>query len=96
MSHGCKDCKYCRYYPSHSYYDPDEYECVGFDRDFETDLSDEELDDIMTRAWENGEEWEDEPLCPAYEMYIEPPWADEVPDYVLKNRREIREEQDND
>lgn len=66
--HGCGDCKYCKVYRSNSYWDPDEAECVGFDRDIETDLTAKQLEDLWDRAW-SGEEWHDDEdqICPAWE-----------------------------
>lgn len=71
MKHGCNDCRYCKCYPG-DYWTPDEYECQMPDKDYV--LTDDQIDDILTRVWENGEEWEsnDEPICPAWELYEEP------------------------
>ena len=66
MKHGCKDCKYCEYYPG-NYWTPADYECMMPDKDY--GLTAEQADDIFTRVWENGEEWKynEEPICPAWE-----------------------------
>ena len=65
---GCRNCKYCKCYPGDSW-TPDDYECMGFERDLDIELTDEEWDNIMTIVWENGEEWNssDDPICPAWE-----------------------------
>lgn len=63
MKRGCRDCKYCKCYPG-GRWDPDDYECVSnvWDR---IDVDDE----AIRRAWEDGEEWEEneDPICPGYE-----------------------------
>ena len=74
MTYGCSNCKHCRCYRSNSYWDPDEYECVGFERDLDIDLSQDQFDEIMERCWTNDEQWgvNDEPICPAWEMMEDP------------------------
>ena len=76
--YGCKNCKWFRCYPSNSYYEPDEYECeisqIHIEQvNNEIDYTDDEIDDRMTRAYSNGEEWDinDEMLCPYYIEYEE-------------------------
>ena len=72
-NYGCKNCKWFRYYPSHNYYEPDDYEC-SIDEDYEKEINAQntytqnELDDIFERVFCDGEEWDnlDEPLCPYY------------------------------
>ena len=69
MKHGCSNCQNCRCYPSNSYWDPDEYECVGFDEmELDKDISETEWEEIIDRCWTNDEQWDDEddPICPAY------------------------------
>lgn len=69
MMRGCRNCRYCKCYPG-DYYTPDDYECTSPILELGTgiDLADEVLDDIFTRVWEDGEEWEDgEQLCPGWE-----------------------------
>lgn len=70
---GCSNCRYCKCYPG-DYWTPDDYECTApiMTDGTDNDLADEVLDDIFTRVWENGEEWQDgEQLCPGWEE-IEP------------------------
>lgn len=67
---GCSNCHHLLYYPSNSWYDPDEYECEMLEKGELTEES-------MTRAWENGEEWAfgDEPLC---NCWREQEWPEEA------------------
>ena len=70
--YGCKNCICHKVWYSNDYWSPDEHECIigEFDKpDFE--VSDEELDTIFTRVWENGEEWNkaEEQICPYYKEY---------------------------
>jgi len=64
---GCSNCKWCHCYPG-DYWTPDDYECKADDFG---EVTEEELDTIFTRVWENGEEWKysEEPICPAWEEY---------------------------
>lgn len=66
---GCNNCAHCKCYPGDRW-TPDEYECTAME--FGSDdygKTEEEWDKIMTRVWENGEEWNEteEPICPAWE-----------------------------
>jgi len=63
MKHGCNDCRYCKKYPG-DYWTPDDYECTC-----DVEIADE----IITRVWEDGEEWDscDDPICPEY-VEVEP------------------------
>ena len=69
MKCGCTNCRYCKCYSSNSYWDPDEYECVGFERDLDLNLTQDQYDEIAERCWTNDEQWDsnEEPICPAYE-----------------------------
>lgn len=71
---GCSNCRYCKCY-SGDYWTPDYYECEGFERDLDIKLTDEEVDTLLTRVWENREEWKynEDPICPAYEEDMTPP-----------------------
>ena len=73
--YGCKNCAYHRVYHG-DYWTPDEHECdIPKNRlenpDFE--ITDEQADNIYTRVWENGEEWDRcwEQICPYYKEYID-------------------------
>lgn len=90
---GCSNCKWCACYPG-DHWTPDEYECMGFERDTDVDLTDDEWDKILTRVWENGEEWSphDEPICPLWEEVNYPPYEPEPPEWMLENRKELRDE----
>ena len=73
--YGCSNCKYHKVYRSYDYWSPDEHECeIPKSRlenpDFE--ITDEQADDIFTRVWENGEEWEHcwEQICPYYKEHV--------------------------
>lgn len=92
---GCMNCRYCKCYPG-DHWTPDDYECVGFECDTEVDLTDEELDAIMTRVWENGEEWTsyDEQICPMWEEVSYEPYEPEPPEWMLENRKELKDERD--
>ena len=77
--YGCKNCIYHKVWYSNDYWSPDEHECeISNERlqnpDFE--VSDEKLDNIFTRVWENGEEWDrsEEQICPYYKEYIPNPY----------------------
>lgn len=67
---GCSNCRYCKCYPG-DYWTPDDYECTSYD--LLSTVPEEELDEVLTRVWENGEEWADDgaPLCPCWEE-VEP------------------------
>ena len=78
-NYGCKNCIYHKVWYSNDYWSPDEHECIiPKERlnkpDFK--VSDEELDAIFTRVWENGEEWDnsEEQICPYYKEYIPNPY----------------------
>ena len=68
---GCYNCKYRKCYPG-DYWTPDEYECLMPCKDYGVD--DAEFEDILTRVWENGEQWHcsKDPICPAWERLEEP------------------------
>ena len=75
--YGCKNCKWCKYYPSYNYYEPDYYECKiskeHFDKiNAEITYTDEEIDERITRAYTNGEEWNniEDAVCPYHVEYI--------------------------
>ena len=71
--YGCKNCEFHKVYYSNDYFSPDDEECdVPKNTRPLFELSDEELDEVYTRVWENGEEWNynDRPLCP-YHKYKE-------------------------
>lgn len=86
---GCANCRYCKCYRSNSYWDPDEYECVGFERDLDIELTQDQYDEIAERCWTNDERWADdeEPICPAYEY--RPP-EDPADEYWAKYAYEER------
>lgn len=65
---GCSNCRYCKCYPGDRW-TPDDYECVGFERDTSINLTQDQFDNIMDRVWTDGNEWTDneEPYCPAWE-----------------------------
>ena len=67
---GCSNCRYCKCYPG-DYWTPDDYECTSIIMETnDTKYTDDELDAIFTRVWENGEKWDssdEEPLCPGWE-----------------------------
>lgn len=75
--YGCKNCKWFRYYPSNSYYEPDDYEC-SIDEEYEKKIMEQisysckELDDIFEKVFGDGEEWDssEEQLCPYYKERI--------------------------
>lgn len=78
-NYGCKNCICHKVWYSNDYWLPDEHECIipktRLNKpDFE--ISDEELDNIFTRVWENGEEWNtvEEQICPYYKEYIPNPY----------------------
>ena len=78
-NYGCKNCICHKVWYSNDYWSPDEHECIiPKERLNKSDLevSDEELDAIFTRVWENGEEWDnsEEQICPYYKEYIPNPY----------------------
>lgn len=71
MKCGCKNCQNFHTYTSYNYYEPTDYECmVKDDAEPLFYTTDDELDNIYTRVWEDGEEWDDDekPICPYYIM----------------------------
>lgn len=66
--YGCKNCKRCKVYKG-DYWTPDEWECV-IPKNAKPlfPITDEEAEDIYTRVWENGEEWDSiyDQICPYY------------------------------
>ena len=91
---GCRNCRYCKCYPG-DYWTPDEYECQMPDKDY--NLTDEEIEEVFTRVWENGEGWgdDDKPICPAWEEINEIDYP-EPPDWITERREEMKKEQDNE
>ena len=74
--YGCKNCKYHKVYRSHDYWSPDDHECDIPDSRLENpdfEVSDDKLEEIFTRVWENNEEWGHswEQICPYYKEYID-------------------------
>ena len=74
--YGCKNCKYHKVYKG-DYWTPDEHECIIPNSRLENpdfEITDEQADEIFTRVWENGEEWDRswEQICPYYKEYIDP------------------------
>lgn len=66
---GCSNCKWCKCYHG-DYWTPDEYECTAMECGSDDyGKTEDEWDEILTRVWEKGEEWDDteEPICPAWE-----------------------------
>lgn len=94
---GCSNCRWCKCYPG-DYWTPDDFECTGdlmqIDGDLDLEYSEEELDNIITRVWENGEEWAwgEKPICPCWEEFIYDPYEDEMPDSVWEAKLDARKE----
>lgn len=59
---GCKNCRYYKYYPSNSWYDPDDCDC--------------QAGEYAEGVWSDGKEWyeDEEPLCRAYEYDPHSEW----------------------
>ena len=70
--YGCKNCKWHKVYKG-DYWTPDEHECV-IPKNMKPlfPVTEEDEDEIFTRVWENGEEWDRywEQICPYYKEHI--------------------------